>query len=434
MAFLGTSRAERHHRVGSCVSTALCRLGYQQVGDPEVRSDRMAARKSPAARWSGASPLARRERRGRRQSRGLCPEESLLCAATDEAATDEEAFRKSTNGGRLSASAGNPQVGGWSVPCCVVGFLLLVASAVLLTAGSELFAEHASAAGRRFGVTALAIGLVLAGAEPEEMVTAIFASARHLPGIAAGDAIGANVTMLTVVLGLAALARPLKISGRVRTYALAASAAGVAAALCLLGGSVGRALGAALVVAYLVAVAVVWWIERRPPAFGEAAEIQEHDEGSPAGRDSRAAALVVVGVAAMAGGGWLAVSGAERIVGSLGLAQSVVGLTFVALATTAELFALVWAAYRRGVEELALAGVLGSAVYNATATLGVAALVVPSTSPGWSGRPGWVPPCPLCWSVGSSHSAESAAWVGDCSSPPMGRTWRSPSDDGPVRR
>lgn len=258
----------------------------------------------------------------------------------------------------------------------MVGFFLLLASAVLLTVGSELFAEHAAAAGRRFGVTALAIGLVLAGAEPEEMVTAIFASARHLPGIAAGDAIGANVTMLTVILGLAALARPLQMGGRVRTYALAASAAGIAAALCLLGGDVGRALGAALVVAYLVAVVVVWWLERRPPAFGEAAELEEHDEGTRA-HDSRAAVLVVAGVVAMAAGGWLAVSGAERIVSSLGLSQSVVGSTFVALATTAELFALVWAAYRRGVEELALAGVLGSAVYNATATLGVAALVHP---------------------------------------------------------
>jgi hypothetical protein len=34
----------------------------------------------------------------------------------------------------------------------VVGFFLLLASAVLLTVGSELFAEHAAAAGRRFGV------------------------------------------------------------------------------------------------------------------------------------------------------------------------------------------------------------------------------------------------------------------------------------------
>jgi hypothetical protein len=39
----------------------------------------------------------------------------------------------------------------------VVGFVLLVASAALLTAGSELFAERATAAGRGLGVTALAI-------------------------------------------------------------------------------------------------------------------------------------------------------------------------------------------------------------------------------------------------------------------------------------
>lgn len=260
-----------------------------------------------------------------------------------------------------------------------MGFLFLLASAVLLTAGSELFAEHASAAGRRFGVTVLAIGIVLAGAEPEEMVTAIFASARHFPGIAAGDAIGANVTMLTVVLGLAAIARPFKLDDRIRAYALAASAAGVLAAIVLAGGAVGRAFGAVLVIAYAAAVAVVWLRERRPPAFGELVELAEEEEQRDAstGRDSRAAALVVFGVALMTAGGWLAVSGAERIVSSLGLEQSVVGLTFVALATTAELFALVWAAFRRGVEELAIAGVLGSALYNATATLGVAALVRP---------------------------------------------------------
>lgn len=261
----------------------------------------------------------------------------------------------------------------------MLGFIFLIGAAVLLTGGSELFAEHASGAGRRFGVTALAIGLLLAGAEPEEMITAIFASGRHLPGIAAGDAIGANVTMLTVVLGLAALARPLELGKRVRIYALAAAAAGIAAALCVLGGVVSRGWGLLLVGAYVVAVVVVWFVERHPPAFGEVAEIEEHEgvmRPSDA-HDARAAVLVVAGVATMAGGGWLAVSGAERIVGSLGLAQSVVGLTFVALATTAELFALVWAAYRRGIEELALAGVLGSALYNATATLGVAAIVHP---------------------------------------------------------
>ncbi len=214
------------------------------------------------------------------------------------------------------------------------------------------------------------------------MITAIFASVRHHPGIAAGDAIGANVTMLTAVLGLAALARPLRFPGRVRTYALAASAAGVAAAVLLTAGRLQPWAGGLLVGFYLLAVGLVWWRERQPPAFGEAAELQEEhhspNEGAPQRRsEGRAVWLVLAGLIGMAVGGRLAVAGAERVVSSLGLHDSVVGLTFVALATTAELFALVWAATRREVEELALAGVLGSAAYNATATLGVAALIHP---------------------------------------------------------
>ena len=143
----------------------------------------------------------------------------------------------------------------------------------------ELFTENVGAAARGLGITVFGAAFLLAGAEPEEMITAVIASGRHRPGLAAGDAIGANLTMLTLVLGLAAVARPLPFGGRVRGYAL-----------------------------------------------------------------------------------WSALA---------------VGLTLLALATTAELFALAWAAMRRGVSEIAVAGVVGSVAYNATASLGVAALVRP---------------------------------------------------------
>jgi cation:H+ antiporter len=48
------------------------------------------------------------------------------------------------------------------------------------------------------------------------------------------------------------------------------------------------------------------------------------------------------------------------VVRALGLTDSAIGLTLLALATTAELFALAWAAMRRGVSEIAAAGVIGS--------------------------------------------------------------------------
>ena len=273
----------------------------------------------------------------------------------------------------------------------MIGLALLVLSAGLLTAGAELFAEHAARAGRRVGVTALAVGLVVAGAEPEELITAVFASARHRGGIAVGDAIGANVTMLTLVLGLVAVLVGLPVGKRVRGYALAAGGTGMLAAGLLSAGHLTGGGGALLVVVYLVAVVIVWRVERRPPAIGEITEAFGEDDPQPGSAADQTApdrgawvavALVLVGVGLMAAGGRIAVAGAERTVDSLGLADSAVGLTLVALATTAELLALAWSAVRRGITELAVAGVIGSAVYNATATLGVAALIHPLSNGG----------------------------------------------------
>lgn len=264
-----------------------------------------------------------------------------------------------------------------------VGLGLLAASAVLLIAGAELFTENAGAAARGLRITVFAAAFLLAGAEPEELITAVIASGRHRPGLAAGDAIGANLTMLTLVLGLAALARPLPFGGRVRGYAIWSAAAGGLAALMVATGPIGRWQGGLLLAAYLAGVALLWWREREPPVIGEAAEASEESEEDDKSRPVMLGlALAVGGVAVMAAGGWLAVGGAERMVAALGLTDSAVGLTLLALATTAELFALAWAAARRGVSGIAVAAVVGSVAYNATASLGVAALVRPLATSG----------------------------------------------------
>ncbi len=264
----------------------------------------------------------------------------------------------------------------------VAGLGLLAVSAVMLIAGAELFTENAAAAARGLGISVFGAAFLLAGAEPEEMITAVIASGRHRPGLAAGDAIGASLTMLTLVLGLAALARPLPFGGRVRGYAIWSALAGGLAALAIAAGRIGRWEGGLLLAAYLAGVALLWWRERTPPVIGEAADAAEPDEEGTSRPAVFGLALALAGVALMAAGGWLAVGGAERVVAALRLADSAVGLTLLALATTAELFALAWAAMRRGVTEIAVAGVVGSVAYNATASLGVAALVRPLATGG----------------------------------------------------
>jgi len=68
----------------------------------------------------------------------------------------------------------------------IVGLGLLAASAVTLIAGAELFTGNAAAAARGLRITVLGAALLLAGADPEEMITAMIASGRHRPGLAAG--------------------------------------------------------------------------------------------------------------------------------------------------------------------------------------------------------------------------------------------------------
>jgi cation:H+ antiporter len=139
--------------------------------------------------------------------------------------------------------------------------------------------------------------------------------------------------------------------------------------------------------AYIAAVAFVWLRERRPPAIGELAELGEGDSAAADGKKLgwRGLALAVTGIGIMALGGWVAVIGAEDLVETLGVAQSVVGLSIVAMATTAELFALAFSAHKRDLSELAVAGVVGSAGYNATVTLGGAALARPLGTSGITG-------------------------------------------------
>lgn len=259
----------------------------------------------------------------------------------------------------------------------VVSVVLVVVGAALLTAGAEAFAEHITEASSRLGVSVLALGVLLAGAEPEEAVTAMLASGRGHPALAAGDAIGANLVILTVTVGLAALLAPLPVSRRVVEYAGAAAAAGALAVALMWNGVLGRGEATVLVLLYVAGVVWVWRRERQPPVIGEIAEMLEEGHEESDEEPSRPLLLVLLGLLGMVAGGFLAVRGAEGLVGAFGVTESVIGLTVLALATSAEMVALVWAAHRRGVTEIALAGAVGSVAYNATITLGLAAWVDP---------------------------------------------------------
>jgi len=252
--------------------------------------------------------------------------------------------------------------------------LLLLASVGAIVWGAEAFAEHLGPLAQCLGTSKVALAILLAGAEPEELVTAVTASLRHSPAIALGDVVGANVTMCLVALGIGGLIAPLPFRGSALRYALLGlplAAIGVSIAW---NGNVSRAAGAVLILFYVAYVAAIWLIEKRPPALGEVGELEEAGDGAE--RPLRDIALVLGGLVAMVLGATALVEAARRLT-HVESSQTLLGLTIVGFATGFELVVLAWSASRRGASEIVVAGVVGSFAYNMTMTLGAAALARP---------------------------------------------------------
>lgn len=257
-------------------------------------------------------------------------------------------------------------------------FVLLLGVGAIVW-GAEVFSEHLGSASVALGISSFALALLLAGAEPEELVTAVVASMRHAPGIALGDVIGANVTICLVALGVGAYIAPLVFSGTVLLYALLGVPLGIVGVWFAWDGNVTRLDGAILVALYIAYVSLIWIIERRPPALGEVGELAEAQQRNTDARSGRRDLLLVLtGIVAMAGGATLLVEAVRRISSAEGT-QTMLGLTIVGFATGFELVVLAWSAARHGRSEAVIAGVVGSFAYNLTMTLGAAALVRPLT-------------------------------------------------------
>lgn len=144
----------------------------------------------------------------------------------------------------------------------VLWLLVILASVAAIVWGAETFAEHLGAAAVRLRVSMFALSLLLAGAEPEELATAVAAALKDVPGIAFGDVIGANIAICLVALGVGALIAPLPFGKQVRRYALLSLPLGGIATAFVWDGSVDRLEGGLLVGLYILYVAIIWRVER----------------------------------------------------------------------------------------------------------------------------------------------------------------------------
>lgn len=250
-----------------------------------------------------------------------------------------------------------------------VDVLLLLVGLGGLTVGGSLLVTGAAGIGLRFGLAPAVVGLtiVAAGTSAPELAVTGQAVASGDSALAVGGVIGSNIANILLVLGVAALMGTITVASRVvRLDVPLMVAASVAFALAALDGELGRVDGAILVAGL---IAFVWWTMRRGDD-GAAEEVPE----AP-GPLWRTVAELVGGLVVLVVAARVVVANAESLAVDLGVPELVVGLTVVALGTSAPEIATTVIAARRGEQDLAVGNAVGSNIFNVLMVLGLPALL-----------------------------------------------------------
>ena len=268
----------------------------------------------------------------------------------------------------------------------VTAVLLTIAGLLLLVAGGELLVRGAVNLANRLGVSALLTGIVIVGfgTSAPELVASLEAVRLGSPGIAWGNVIGSNIANILLILGATAILQPvivpseaLKRDGGVM---LASTLGFFGLALT---GTMPRLAGIAGVACLCAYLYASYRLDRRGPSVHD-------EEAKPAERPRRRVRLwawgrpilfILTGLGLLVGGGNLLVTGAQQLAGMIGLPESVIGVTIVALGTSApELATSVIAALRKH-GDIAFGNIVGSNIYNLLGIGGVIAIAAPNSVP-----------------------------------------------------
>lgn len=259
----------------------------------------------------------------------------------------------------------------------MTAYLLIVAGLALLVMGGGWLVGGATQIAQRLGISPVVIGVTLIGfgTSTPELVTSLQAALSGAPGIAVGNVVGSNIANVLLILGLAAVIAPVTIdrsSFRREGWALALSAlAGTAA---IVDGKLTPVTGVLFLVGLSAYVALALRTGRQTEHFSER-DASSKPLAERQVRSIKSLGFVAVGMAATIIGARLLVSGSVSVAQSLGVADTLIGLTVVAVGTSLpELVASVTAA-RRGQSEIAFGNVVGSNIFNILFILGATATI-----------------------------------------------------------
>lgn len=265
--------------------------------------------------------------------------------------------------------------------------LFLLAGFVALIKGADWFVEGSAALAKRFKVPGVIIGLTIVamGTSAPELAVSTSAAISGSNAIAISNVIGSNLFNLLVVLGVCAVMAPVVVEKGIMRRDFPFSIIITLIVAFFIGGRMlgGRIAGMenetvigtlnwwkGLVLLALFALYMMITVRAALKNRTTSEEIEEMSLG-------KCLIIILVGVAAIILGGQVVVSSAKSIALSVGMSETLVGLTIVAIGTSLPELVTSVVASAKGQNGMAVGNVVGSNIFNLLLILGVSASIHP---------------------------------------------------------
>ena len=263
----------------------------------------------------------------------------------------------------------------------LISIILLIIGFVLLIKGADYLVEGSSTIAKKLKVSNLLIGLTIVsfGTSLPELVVNIIAGWQGNTELAIANIIGSNIANLLLILGVSSLIAPLKVSKRTAWKEIPFSLLAVLSLAVLANDKIFAhsahsyiSFGDGLILLFFLAIFMYYIV-------GIALNDREKNIGTEVVKHSvlKSSLFIVGGLAGLVIGGNWVVSSATNIATLLGVSQTLIGLTAVALGTSLPELVTSIIAVRKNKIDLAVGNAIGSNIFNVFWILGITALIHP---------------------------------------------------------
>ena len=256
----------------------------------------------------------------------------------------------------------------------VLALPVFIIGVIFLWKGSDILVDGTSKTAAHLGISALIVSVILVGfgTSAPEFAISVGAAAQNNSDISLGNIIGSCVANLLLVLGVAAIVRPIKIKKGIirREFPIMLGATIVLLVASFFGFlDTYRWIGGALFL-ILFASFVVYFVMCARKERGNGRKIDT-------GKTSKNLLFIALGIIGVVAGAWLLIESSMLIAEFFGIPTFIIAISLVAVGTSLPELVVSSMAAHKNEHDIAVGNVLGSNVFNIFLILGFAALFIP---------------------------------------------------------